>query len=64
MLLPLGVVSKSLSEAKALKSAEQIKNVLATGVAPDKSISLKEIRILMGLEAGDETGLLPQTEGQ
>ena len=59
-----GVVSKSLSEAKALKSAEQIKNILATGVAPDKSISLKEIRMLMGLEAGDETGLLPQTEGQ
>lgn len=59
-----GMAAKGISEAKAIKSAEQIKDMLATGVAPNKSISLKEIRTLMGLEAGDETGLMPQTQGQ
>jgi hypothetical protein len=59
-----GMTAKGISEAKAIKSAEQIKDMLATGVAPNKSISLKEIRTLMGLEAGDETGLMPQTQGQ
>lgn len=59
-----GMTAKGISEAKAIKSAEQIKDMLATGVAPNKSISLKEIRTLMGLEAGDETGLMSQTQGQ
>lgn len=59
-----GLAAKTASEAKALKSAEQIKNMLATGLAPNKSISLQEIRTLIGLEAGDETGLLPQMQEQ
>lgn len=57
-----GLTAKTASEAKALKSAEQIKNMLATGLAPNKSISLQEIRALIGLEAGDQTGLLPQMQ--
>jgi|TARA_B100000035_G_scaffold97894_1_gene83038 hypothetical protein len=57
-----GLAAKTASEAKALKSAEQIKNMLATGLAPNKSISLQEIRALIGLEAGDQTGLLPQMQ--
>lgn len=59
-----GAGAKGLSDAKTLRQAEQIKNTLATGLAPNKSISLKEIRTLIGLEAGEETGLLPQTQGQ
>lgn len=59
-----GAGAKGLSDAKTLRQAEQIKNTLATGLAPNKSISLKEIRTLIGLEAGDETGILPQTQEQ
>jgi len=59
-----GAGAKGLSDARTLKQAEQIKNTLATGLKPNSSISLKEIRTLMGLEAGEETGLLPQTQGQ
>ena len=59
-----GAGAKGLSDAKTLRQAEQIRNTLATGLAPNKSISLKEIRTLIGLEAGEETGLLPQPQGQ
>jgi hypothetical protein len=59
-----GMAAKGAAEARSLKSAEQIKDMLATGIAPNKSISLSEIRALIGLEAGSETGLLPQMQEQ
>ena len=48
-----GLISKSGAERSALRSVEMLKNMLATGAAPEKRklITDREIRILLGLQA-------------
>jgi len=51
-----GMLAKSSAERSAIKSVEALKDLIATGVSPEKRklITDKEIRILLGLEAGME----------
>ena len=48
-----GLISKSGAERSALRSVEMLKNMLATGAAPEKRklITDMEVRILLGLQA-------------
>jgi len=51
-----GMAAKAGAERSAIKSVEAIKDMIATGVSPEKRklITDREIRILLGLEAGQE----------
>jgi len=57
-----GTGAKALSDRGTMKQAEQILNTLSTGVAPKKKIYMKEIRTLLGLEAGENVNLLEPQE--
>lgn len=50
-----GMLAKGSAERGALKSAEALKDMIATGAAPEKRklITDKEIRILLGLQADE-----------
>lgn len=50
-----GMLAKGSAERGALKSAEALKDMIATGAAPEKRklITDKEIRILLGLQANE-----------
>jgi len=57
-----GATAKGLSDRKTMKQAEQILNTLATGTKPNSKISMKEVRILLGLEAGEDVNVLEPQE--
>ena len=50
-----GMLAKGSAERGALRSAEALKDMIATGAAPEKRklITDKEIRILLGLQADE-----------
>ena len=57
-----GTGAKALSDRGTMKQAEQILNTLSTGTKPNSKISLKEVRILLGLEAGENVNVLEPQE--
>lgn len=57
-----GAVAKGASDRRTMKQAEQILNTLATGTKPNSKISMKEVRILLGLEAGEDVNVLEPQE--
>ena len=57
-----GATAKGLSDRRTMKQAEQILNTLSTGTKPNSKISMKEVRILLGLEAGENVNVLEPQE--
>lgn len=57
-----GGAAKGASDRRTMKQAEQILNTLATGTKPNSKISMKEVRILLGLEAGEDVNVLEPQE--